>query len=115
MNFDDDGSYEEADAGDFHPEVEALKAEYARLMHRRMEIEASTLDEAERQAAIEEVFKEQIRGAFLTHTLATEADFERLWPRLRDDALCEQAMEVYFQVMDALAEELDDEDDDSQP
>ena len=113
MNFDNDGSYQEADAQELHPELEELKAAYVRLMHRRLEIEASELDEAERQAAIEEVFKEQMRGAFLTHALATEADFERLWRRLRDDVLCEHATSVYFQVMDALVEELDDEDDES--
>ena len=112
MNFDGNGRYEGADTGDLHPEVEELKAEYARLMRRRMEVEEDpSLDDAERQAAIEEILKEQMRGAFLTHAIATEADFKRLWPRLRDDALCDHAMNVYFQVMDALVEELDDEDD----
>ncbi|MBA3438351.1 MAG: hypothetical protein H0T92_00580 [Pyrinomonadaceae bacterium] len=51
-----------------------------------------------------------MRAAFLTHSIATEEDFERLWPRLRDDMLCEHAATVYLQVMDAVAEDLDDEE-----
>lgn len=107
MSFDEDGTGE--DMEEIYPEIENLKPEFIRLMRKRLEIEDSTFDEAERRAATDEIFKQQMRGAFLTHTLATEEDFERLWPRLRDDSLCEHANTVYFQVIDAIAEELDDE------
>ena len=111
MSFEEDGTGEEMDMEEIFPEIENLKPEFIRLMRKRLEIEDSVRDEAERRAATEEIFKQQMRGAFLTHTLATEEDFERLWPRLRDDSLCEHANTVYFQVIDAIAEELEDEDE----
>lgn len=99
------------DTEELHPQVEELKAIYARLLQERMDLEEAEVDEVERRTGIEEVFKEQMRQAFLTHSIATEEDFQRLWPRLRDDILCEHAATVYLQVMDALAEELDGEED----
>ena len=69
---------------------------------------------AERRAAEEGVFKEQLRRACLTHPTATEEDFERLWPRLRDDAICDHTMTVYFQVVGALVEELGNEIEDNE-
>jgi hypothetical protein len=91
-------------------EVEELKPVFAEIMQRRMAIEDAGLGEDEQRAAIEQTFKEQMRAAFLTHAIATEEDFNRLWPRLRDDALCEHATTVYFQVIDALVDDMDDED-----
>ena len=96
---------------EIHPAVEALKPVYLLLLQRRMELEEADIDEAERRAAAEGMFKEQMRLAFLTHSIATEADFERLWPRLRDDLLCAHTSNVFLQVMDAVAEELADEED----
>lgn len=109
-NDDDAGELYEADeTEELHPAVEELKLQFARLTRKRLEIEESDASEAERRAAIEEVLKEQMRAAFLTHTMATAGDFERLWPRLRDDLLCEHATNVYFQVIDYLAEEPDED------
>lgn len=94
---------------EFDSEIEDLKPVFAEIMQRRMSIEEADMDEEEERAAVEQTFKEQLRAAFMTHALATEDDFERLWPRLRDDALCEHATAVYFQVMDALVEDIDDD------
>ncbi len=90
-------------------EIEDLKPVFAEIMQRRMAIEEAELNEEEERSAVEQTFKEQIRAAFMTHALATEDDFERLWPRLRDDALCEHATAVYFQVMDALVDDMDED------
>lgn len=104
MGFEEDG-----DAGggwgQDHPAVEGLKQEFARLMRERLEVEESGVGDEERRAAVEGIMKRQMRAAFLTHAVATEEDFERLWPRLRDDALCEHATNVYFQLVDALADD----------
>ncbi len=54
--------------------------------------------------------KELIRAAFLTNIMATEEDFERLWPRLFDEMLCLEAHDVHRQVMDTLAAQLDQEE-----
>ena len=54
--------------------------------------------------------KELMRASFLSNGLATEEDFERLWPKLFDEMLCIQAHEVHRQVMDALIDQLDQED-----
>lgn len=89
--------------GQHHPEVEGLKQEFARLMRERLEVEESGVGDEERRAAVEGIMKRQMRAAFLTHAVATEQDFERLWSRLRDDALCEHATNVYFQLVDAMA------------
>ena len=111
MNQDDGNWADDEDVPEeMHPDVEALIPVYLRLMQRRMELEEADIDKEERRAGVEEIFKEQIRLAFLTHTIATEADFERLWPRLRDDFLCEHTSNVFLHVMDALAEELSDEE-----
>jgi hypothetical protein len=91
----------------YHPAVEELKPEFARLLRERLEVEESDIGEDERRAAVEGILKRQMRAAFLTHAVATEDDFERLWPRLRDDALCEHATNVYFQLVDAVAEDDD--------
>ncbi len=54
--------------------------------------------------------KELMRASFLSNPLATEEDFERLWPRLFDEMLCLQAHDVHRQVMDALIAQLDQEE-----
>lgn len=98
------------DFDDSSPELEDLQIQFVSLMQRRMEAEQSPgASEEQVQAVREDVFREQMRAAFMTHELATEDDFERLWPRLRDDLLCENAASVYLQVIDAIAEELGDE------
>ena len=106
-----DGNWadDEDEREELHPDVEALIPVYLHLMQKRMELELD-IDKEKRRAVVEEIFKEQMRLAFLTHAIATEADFERLWPRLRDDMLCEHTSNVFLHVMDALVEELDDEE-----
>jgi hypothetical protein len=108
MNFDKNGTPWSDDPDEYDPEVEALKPEFARLMTERLQLDESDMDEEERRAAVERIFKQQLRAAFLTHAIATEADFDRLWPRLRDDALCDHANSVYYQVIDAIAEDIED-------
>ena len=111
MNQDDgDRAEDEDDMEEVHPAVEVLKPAYVLLTQRRMELEESGINNEERRAGVEQIFRAQIRLAFLTHHIATEEDFERLWPRLRDDLLCEHTSSVFLQVMDALAEELSDEE-----
>ncbi len=117
MNTDNDGDATRMDETDeedeeFYPEIEELKPEFLRLMQELAEIKGSDLGAAEQRATAERVFREQLRRACLTHLMATEEDFERLWPRLRDDAICDHTMTVYFQVMDALTEELRNEFED---
>ncbi len=118
MNTDNDGNamgMDEADEEEeLDPVIEELKPEFLRLIQELAEIKRSGLGAVGQRAATEGVFKEQLRRACLTHSTATEADFERLWPRLRDDAICDHTMSVYFQVIDALAEELDDEFEDGE-
>ncbi len=118
MNTGNDGNGMRMDEADeeeeLYPEIEELKPEFLRLMRELAEIKSSDSGAAERRAAEEGVFKEQLRRACLTHSTATEADFERLWPRLRDDAICDHTMTVYLQVVDALTEELRDEFEDSE-
>jgi hypothetical protein len=88
-------------------EVTALKPLFARLIVRQLD-ESRALTEGERRAADVEVYKAQMRAAFLSNPLATEQDFERLWPRLRDDSLCEHAVLTYGQVMAALSRDVDE-------
>lgn len=88
------------------PEVTALKPVFARLIVRQID-QNQALTEAERQAADLDIYKEQMRAAFLTNPLATPADFERLWPRLRDNDLCDHAVLTYGQVMEALSRDVD--------
>jgi hypothetical protein len=88
-------------------EVTALKPVFARLIVRQLD-QNQALTGEERRAADMETYKEQMRAAFLTNPLATPADFERLWPRLRDDDLCEHAVLTYGQVMGALSQDVDD-------
>ncbi len=82
-------------------EVTQLKPVFVRLMSARVG-RVYESPEAERTAR-EETDKELYRAAFMADPWATEADFERLWPRLRDDSLCEHATNVYFQLVDAVA------------
>ena len=103
MSFEEDGAGGGAWGQEYHPAVEELKPEFARLMRERVAVEEADMAEGERRAAVEGIMKRQMRAAFLTHAVATEEDFERLWPRLRDDALCEHATNVYFQLVDAVA------------
>ena len=88
MNTSNDGSAmgmdEDDEEEELYPEIEELKPEFLRLMQELAETKRTDLGTAELRTAEEKVFREQLRRACLTHPMATEADFERLWPRLRD-------------------------------
>ena len=88
-------------------EVTALKPVFAKLIVRQLD-QNQALSGDERRAADMEIYKAQMRAAFLTNPLATAEDFERLWPRLRDDDLCEHAVLTYGQVMGALSQDVDE-------
>jgi hypothetical protein len=49
--------------------------------------------------------KEQMRAAFLSNELATDEDFERLWPSLLDEQLRQHAQGVFMQVTDSIIKE----------
>ena len=79
MNQDDESWAEDGDdMEEMHPAVEVLKPAYVLLMQKRMELEEAGIDNEERRAGVEGIFKEQIRLAFLTHAMATEEDFNPL-------------------------------------
>lgn len=55
------------------------------------------LEEALEESKMEacEDMRDVVRAAFLTHPAATEADFERCWPALRDEMFKQHALRVY--------------------
>ncbi|MEJ7711726.1 MAG: hypothetical protein WKF84_18135 [Pyrinomonadaceae bacterium] len=99
------GADEFDDDDDDFPEMADLQFTFAQLLRETARrTEQSDINEEERVAVRNEVLlRNRFEAAFLTHELASDADFERLWPRLRDDILCENAASVYLQVMDALS------------
>ena len=66
-------------------ELAELKDKIMRLTLKRAQVEETTTGEAERRAAHTEIHQEMMREAFIPNELATAEDFERRWPRLRDD------------------------------
>ncbi|MGH9942480.1 MAG: hypothetical protein ACRD9R_09020 [Pyrinomonadaceae bacterium] len=57
-------------------------------------------DPGEQRAAAQRVFRQVLRAAFMSHYAATEEDFDRCWPKLRDDLLCEHAKDVFYAAFD---------------
>ena len=53
-----------------------------------------TTDNAERRAMAQETLKRVAREVFLTQPTATEEDFERCWPELRDRIFVEYTLDV---------------------
>ena len=92
------------------PQLEELKFKFAQLMLERAQLEETITDEEKLRAARMEIYKQMMRAAFLANDLATEKDFARLWPRLRDDFLCGYAQSMYLRALDDLAEEMEDAD-----
>ncbi len=54
--------------------------------------------EEEQRASAQQLLRRIMRVAFMSHHAATEEDFERCWPRLRDDLLCEHAASVFNEI-----------------
>ena len=52
--------------------------------------------------------KEMYRATFMLGDIATPEDFERLWPRLRDDFLCSGIQDTVAQTLTTLNREADD-------
>ena len=53
-----------------------------------------TADSPERRAMAQETLKRVAREVFLTQPTATEEDFERCWPELRDRIFLEYTLDV---------------------
>ena len=75
------------------------------IRQNELEHEAGVV-EAQKQRAIEQALeqtkveacedmREVVRAAFMTHPAATEADFERCWPSLRDEVFKQHALHAY--------------------
>jgi hypothetical protein len=103
-NFDPE---EEEDAA-----IEELKNKYQEIIVHQMveESEAKGPDQLRkiRIAAL----KAMLRETFLTNPLATEKDFNRLWPRMFDESLIEYAHNTQFEIMEKLVEGMSDDDED---
>ena len=99
---DDDDEVEES------TELDALKLKFAGLVLEEAQLEETITDEEKLRAARMEIYQQMMREAFLTNDLATEKDFARLWPRLRDDFLCGYAQSMYLRALDDLADEMED-------
>jgi hypothetical protein len=54
----------------------------------------------EGRARARATMKRLLRLAFMSGMAATEADFERLYPRLLDDVLCQHTMRVMVELRD---------------
>ena len=93
-----------------HQDLEALARLYRRILEEqaiKLKLVADEDDVRDVQVFTQ---KELMRASFLSNHLATNEDFERLWPKLLDEMLCIQAHEVHRRVMDALIEQLDQEE-----
>jgi hypothetical protein len=83
-----------------------LKQIYARLLQDLLNLRQNPVASLSMVAVERRLHKELILVAFLSHPEATEEDFERLWPRLRDDELCNHANNVYRQTRETIKIEL---------
>jgi hypothetical protein len=92
-------------------EFDELIGEYEQILQEqtRKEAEARNPDEV-RKIRIDGM-KRMMKAAFMTNTLATEKDFERLWPRIFDDMLIEFTRDTQMEAMSRLLGDLDDDED----
>ncbi len=103
-------------AGRIHPTDEASQMEallvkcYREILRAQPAKEQAAAGEEELRAVRLAAQKEMTRAAFLSVHLATEEDFERLWPRLFDDQLCILTNAVHSRVLAALNRQLDREE-----
>ncbi len=91
-------------------DVESFARVYRRILEEQAIKQKIITDTDDLRAVQIFTQKELMRASFLSNHLATEEDFERLWPRLFDEMLCLQAHDVHRQVMDALIAQLDKEE-----
>jgi hypothetical protein len=88
---------------------QALVAAYRHIAGEHAERQKQITDVDELRDAEINTYKELMRVAFLSNPAATEDDFERLWPRLREDALCSYANVAHARALQAVTEALDRE------
>jgi len=88
---------------------QSLVGTYRRIVEEQGEKRKLITDPDELRDAEISTERELMRVAFLSNTAATEEDFERLWPRLRDDALCSYAILINARALSAVTEALDRE------
>ena len=92
---------------------EVLATQYQEIIVQQMVDETNAKDATELRNIRIAGLKAMMRATFLTNPLATEADFERLWPQMFDDALIEYTQTTQYEVMEQIVENVDgDEDDD---
>ncbi len=88
---------------------QALVAAYRHIAGENAERQKLITDPDELRDAEISAERDLMRLAFLSNTAATEDDFERLWPRLRDDALCSYSNTTHARALQAVTEALDRE------
>ncbi|MGB8508010.1 MAG: hypothetical protein WCD76_06385 [Pyrinomonadaceae bacterium] len=71
-------------------------------------------EEAAQRLSAQRLLKNIVRETFMAHFASTEDDFERCWPRLRDDILCEHAAQIFNQIFGIGEDEDWDEFDDEE-
>lgn len=93
-----------------HEDMEAFVRVYRRILEEQAIKQRIITDQDDLRDVQTFTQKELMRASFLSNPLATGEDFERLWPKLFDEMLCLQAHEVHRQVMEALINQLDQEE-----
>jgi hypothetical protein len=91
---------------------EVLATQYQEIIIQQMADETNAKNATELRNIRIAGLKAMMRATFLTNPLATEADFERLWPRMFDDALVEYTQTTQYEVMEQIVENVDGDDDD---
>src|SRR6266850_3191861 len=91
---------------------EVLATQYQEIIIKQMADETNAKDATELRNIRIAGLKAMMRATFLTNPLATEADFERLWPQMFDDALIEYTQTTQYEVMEQIVENVEGDDDD---
>jgi hypothetical protein len=90
---------------------EVLATQYQEIIIQQMADETNAKNPDELRNIRIAGLKAMMRATFLTNPLATEADFDRLWPRMFDDALVEYTQTTQYEVMEQIVENVDGDDD----
>ncbi|MCA1591992.1 MAG: hypothetical protein LC754_04955 [Acidobacteria bacterium] len=59
---------------------------------------ANVPNESEQRLSAQRLLRRIVHETFMAHFASTEEDFERCWPRLRDDILCEHAAQIFNEI-----------------
>jgi hypothetical protein len=94
--------------------IEQLVPVFESILQKELEREAAAKSDDERRQARLDSHKAMMKAAFMTNEIATEADFDRLWPRLFDDGLIEYAKTAYMEAMERILEDMEDDEDDDE-